>query len=672
VRLPAPRGTSTFTAPPSRDTTIRRLSHSRPVPQAFLRRTLLAALALLGACGAEESTSRPIIGLMTVASSAPLDDARQGFLRALADSGFIPGKTFTLLDRNAQGDIPALTLIANEFVQQNVTEVATISSIATQSAIKVITDRPVVFGAVSNPYIIGAGTTATSHRPNVTGAESPIPVDSTLGLGLQVFPKIRTWGTLFDPSDPFAEFYLEMAREGAKRLGVTFISVACTSPTDIVTGVHALAGQGVQGIMQIPSVMIGGGMPALVKAARELGVPVISATPAFDGPPLGLGISFYDNGYAMGLVMLRVLHGEDPATIPFVKKVTPQVSVDLASAQAFNITIPANVIARANMVNPVAGTAADSGIRASRPSAPRNSPWALWLSTLAQGLAFVALAWGVYLSSRVLRFPDITPEGSLTLGGSVTATLIVAGVHPLLASLAAFLAGMLAGYVTGLLHTRLRIVDLLTGILVMTALYSVNLRIMGRSNVSLLDRETLASRLQAVIPATASWGSDVTYSVIFAVIVLLLGLALAWYLRTDFGMAMRAVGDNSAMIRAQGVDPRRMVELGLALANGCVAFSGALIAQYQGFADVGMGVGALVTGMAAVILGETLKPARWGLAATIAMVAFGAMLFRALVAVALRAGLNPIDLKLATAVFVLVALALPRLRGGMRMKGATR
>ncbi len=665
--------TGSFSRPFSQDLTIRFLSRSRPSSRASSRGALVALAALLAACGPGEPPPGPVIGLMTVASTAPLDDARDGFLQALADSGFIPGETFTLLDRNAQGDIPALSLIANEFVQQRVTHVATISSIATQSAIKVITDRPVVFGAVSNPYIIGAGTSAAVHRPNVTGAESPIPVDSTLALGLEVFPAIRTWGTLFDPSDPFAEFYLEMARRGAERLGVRFVSVACTSPSDIVTGVHALASQGVQGIMQIPSVMIGGGMPALVKAAREIGVPVISATPAFDGPPLGLGISFYDNGYAMGLVMLRVLRGEDPATIPFVTKVTPRVSVDLASARAFNITIPPNVLARANMVNPVeGGSAVGAAPAASAPTIPGGSPWALWLSTVAQGLAFVALAWGVYLSSRVLRYPDITPEGSLPLGGAVAATLIVSGMSPVLATLAAFLAGMLAGYVTGALHTRFRIADLLTGILVMTALYSVNLRIMGRSNVSLLDRDTLASGLHAIVPATAGWGSDVTFATIFAVVVLLLGVLLAWYLRTDFGMAMRAVGDNSAMITAQGVDPRRMVELGLALANGCIAFSGALIAQYQGFADVGMGVGALVTGMAAVIMGETLMHRRWGLAANIAMVAFGAILFRTLVALALRAGLNPIDLKLATAVFVLVALALPRVRAWMRLPGMAR
>ena len=268
----------------------------------------------------------------------------------------------------------------------------------------------------------------------------------------------------------------------------------------------------------------------------------------------------------------------------------------------------------------------------------------------------MALAWGVYLSSRVLRFPDITPDGSFPLGAAVAAALILGGVHPVLATLAAFVAGMAAGYLTGVLHTRFGVTELLTGILVMTGLYSVNLRVMGRSNLSMLDQPSVATTLHELLPMTAGWNADLTFGLIFGVMMVVLGLVLVWYLRTDFGLAMRAVGDNPAMITAQGVDRRRMVELGLALANGLVAFSGALIAQYQVFADVGMGVGTLVGGMAAVILGETLKPKRWGLGATILMAALGALAFRALIAVALRIGLNPVDLKLATAVFVLAAL----------------
>jgi putative ABC transport system permease protein len=285
-----------------------------------------------------------------------------------------------------------------------------------------------------------------------------------------------------------------------------------------------------------------------------------------------------------------------------------------------------------------------------------------WLAALTLGCAYIALAWGVYIAARVLRFADITPDGTFPLGAAVTAALLVHGVHPVWATLLALLAGMVAGYVTAILHTRAGVTDLLSGILVMTALYSVNLHVMGRSNLSLLDTETLATRFHALVPATASWSEDVTFGLLFLAVALLLGGLLAWYLKTDFGIAMRSVGDNPAMITAQGVDRRRMVELGLALANGLVALSGGLIAQYQGFADVSMGVGTLVAGMAAVILGETLWSRGRSLVATVAMVAVGALLFRSLVAAALRVGLNPIDLKLVTALFVLGALVLPKLR----------
>jgi len=637
--------------------------------------SFIGGLALLAACGDGRHGTRPVIGVVQVSSLAPLDEAREGFYKALADSGFVRDVNVTFLERNAQGDIPTLSLIMREFLQQGVTQVATLSSIATQTAMKVITDRPIVFGAVANPYAINAGTSPTNHRPNVTGAEIPLPVDSALGIARTTFPKAGAWGTLFDPADPFAEFYVGMAKRKAEQLGIRFVTVACTSPQDIASGVQALRAQGVGGIMQIPSIMIGGGFPALIKQARELGMPVVASNTGYRGPPLALGASFYDNGYAQGQIMIRVLRGESPANIPFRVSANPQMVVDLGAAADFGVTIPPDIVARASTVIPARseGDTLRPGNPRPTSAAPnarrRASPWDFWLSAVVLGLAFATLAWGVYIASRVLRFPDITPDGSFPLGAAVAATLIIRGVDPLPATVVAFFAGMVAGWVTGVLHTRLRVNELLSGILVMTALYSVNLHVMGRSNISLLDRATLATRLHALIPATAMWPNDVSFGAVFLGLMLVVGFGFTWFLRTDFGTAMRAAGDNPAMIIAQGVDRRGMVELALALANGLVAFSGALIAQYQGFADVTMGVGTLVAGMAAVILGETLKPRKARLGATIAMVAVGAVVFRGLIAVALRVGLDPVDLKLATAAFVLATLALPNFRRRLRQGG---
>ena len=293
------------------------------------------------------------------------------------------------------------------------------------------------------------------------------------------------------------------------------------------------------------------------------------------------------------------------------------------------------------------------------------------IGAVIQGLAYAFLAWGVYLAFRVLRFADIGVDGSLTLGAAVTAILITRGGNPVLAVTAAIFAGALAGTVTGLMHTRLGVTDLLAGILTMTALYSVNLHVMGRSNISLLDAPTLVVRLRSAAPGlTQDLSDDLLFLLLFGVLALLVALLLIWFLRTDAGLALRATGDNAQMITSQGMDTRRTKVLGLALSNGCAALAGALLAQYQGFADVSMGVGALVAGLAGVILGEALVGRRT-LPWLILGVAGGSVAFRLLIAGALQVGFNPVDLKLITAALVLGTLALSRFAAHRRTSRVT-
>ena len=287
------------------------------------------------------------------------------------------------------------------------------------------------------------------------------------------------------------------------------------------------------------------------------------------------------------------------------------------------------------------------------------------------GLILALLALGVFISFRIFAFPDITADGSLTLGAAVAAALIAQGHSPWAATVAAMFAGALAGGVTGGLHTRFQINGLLAGILVATALYSVNLHVMGKSNVPLLDARTVSTDLVALARLVS--GPVETFHVLgrevqtrdavnLAAIVVLVAL-VAWlmdlFLRTSLGTAMRATGDNPRMIRALGVDVGRMITVGLMISNGLVALSGALLAQYQGFADVQMGIGMIVTGLASVILGQSLVGSS-GLGLSICGAVMGSLLFRLMVALALRWGLNPNDLKLITAVFVFAALVLPK------------
>jgi putative tryptophan/tyrosine transport system permease protein len=302
----------------------------------------------------------------------------------------------------------------------------------------------------------------------------------------------------------------------------------------------------------------------------------------------------------------------------------------------------------------------------------------LLIGALTIGLILSLLALGVFVSFRIFDFPDITAEGSITLGGAVTAVLIVAGVHPLAASGVAFAAGAVAGTATGVLHTRFKINGLLSGILVMTALYSVNLHIMGKSNVPLLTERTLPSMAEAAVlrvlgsPTLHPLGWEVSARDA-AVLVLAFGAAVSvagvlyLFFRTNIGTAMQAAGDNAQMIRALGVNVDNMVVLGLALSNGLIALAGGLLTQYQGFADVQMGVGMVVWGLASVIIGEALVGVR-ALGYVITGAVMGSVLFRLIVALALRGGLDPNDLKLMTAVFVFFALVLPSLVERLRRR----
>ncbi|HEY4198572.1 MAG TPA: ABC transporter permease [Mucilaginibacter sp.] len=280
-----------------------------------------------------------------------------------------------------------------------------------------------------------------------------------------------------------------------------------------------------------------------------------------------------------------------------------------------------------------------------------------YLTALIQGLCFSGIALGIYISMKIFNIPDITTDGSYTLGAVVTAKMLTHGQPLYLVLPAVIAAGALAGALTGLIHTKLKINALLAGILVMTALYSINLTLLGRSNIPLIN----TSSIFALINISADPNQNTFW--ILLVFVVLITLLIGYLLKTDFGIAMRATGNSESMIRSLGVNTDRMKITGLALANALTALSGFLITQFQGFADINMGIGIVIVGLGSVIIAETLI--NWfritSVWLTLVLVLSGAIIFQFVLAFTLNIGVNPNLLKVVTAIFVLLIVSLPRL-----------
>ena len=276
----------------------------------------------------------------------------------------------------------------------------------------------------------------------------------------------------------------------------------------------------------------------------------------------------------------------------------------------------------------------------------------MFQATIEQSLIFAIMVLGVYISFKILNFPDMTVDGSFPLGAAISAKLLTLGVNPYLTLIVALICGALAGGITGLIHVKLKVQDLLAGILTMTALYSINLRIMGKSNIPLFEEENI-------------FNTD--YSIIITIIILILisKLFLDYLLKTKFGFALKALGDNENLVVSLGLNEKKYKVYGLIIANAFVAFSGAILAQYQGFADIGMGTGTIVIGLASIIIGDTIFGKTRKISGT-SIVIIGSILYRAVLALTLSFGMDASDLKLITTIIVLIILWLQKLKNKRR------
>lgn len=263
-------------------------------------------------------------------------------------------------------------------------------------------------------------------------------------------------------------------------------------------------------------------------------------------------------------------------------------------------------------------------------------------ATIEQSLIFAIMVLGVYISFRILNFPDMTVDGSFPMGAAVSAKMLTLGFNPYLTLIIAMFSGAVVGAITGIIHVKLKVKDLLAGILVMTALYSVNLRIMGKSNIPLFEEENI-------------FNTDYPMIITIVILLLLTKIALDFLLKTKFGFALKALGDNENLITSLGLDEKKYKVYGLMIANSLVALSGAVLAQYQGFSDVGMGTGIIVIGLASIIIGDTLFSKIKRNKGTIVVI-IGSIFYRGVIAVTLSLGMNASDLKMITSIIVISVL----------------
>ncbi len=281
-----------------------------------------------------------------------------------------------------------------------------------------------------------------------------------------------------------------------------------------------------------------------------------------------------------------------------------------------------------------------------------------YITAIILGLCLSAMSLGIFMSMKIFNIPDITTDGSYTLGAVVTAVMLTKQVPIYIIIPTVMLVGAVAGCITALIHTKFKVDALLAGILTMTALYSFNLTILGRSNQPLIDTKNIFSSIHIL--------SNLIYNSLFIVvgIIALIVAVIAFILKTDFGIAMRATGNNAAMVRALGVNDNKMKIFGLAVANGLTAFAGFLVAQNQFYADINMGIGIVITGLGSVLIADALKQLFKinSLAGQLILVVLSSIIFQLVLAVTLSIGVNPNLLKLVTAVFVLTIVAITKFR----------
>jgi len=568
------------------------------------------------------------IGFVQAIEDATIDQARKGYFDALVEEGWSEKKrNLNIIYRNAQGSIANLNTIQDYFVQKPVDIIATNTTLATISAVNKTKSIPVFMMVSPEPALMQL----TTVPKNLSGTYETLDyIDTAVTLITQLLPKTKRVGTIYNASEPNAANALKRLEKQCKNLNLTLIAKPVTQSSETQIVIQSLVSEGIDVFFALPDNIIFSSFETVYQVCESKNIPIFTSEAGLvsRGATVAFGADMYAWGYQTGKMTAFYLKNHILLAPTIVHKRTRVYHPALSVKYGINKNSSATPVFKEN-----------------------KGSQSFIFSTLLSGMLLSLLGLGIFVSFKVFKIPDITADGSYTLGASITAFALMYHIPLGLTLFLVVLLGALAGMFSALIHTKGKVNPLLAGILVMTALYSVNLGIMGRSNVPLLEYQSL---FQLGIPV---W-------IIISGFLLCFVLTWVYLFQTDLGIVMRATGYNENMLSAIAVSADRLKIFGLSLSNAVIALAGSLTAQYQGFADINMGIGIMLSGLAGIILGETLEHLfrTKKIVYSILFSVLGCMIFQAMISFSLTLGISPNWLKLVSAVFVLIAVVLPVMR----------
>ncbi|WP_423218149.1 ABC transporter substrate binding protein [Streptococcus equinus] len=640
---------------------------------AALMAVMLAALTL-GGCSSSKNANKDVvhIGILQYVEHPSLSAARKGFVAELKKEGYVDGKNLKLDYENAQGDQSNLQTISTNLLSNN-DLVLGIATPAAQTLSNLSTDVPVLFTAVTDP--VSAKLVKTMEKPEgiATGTSDMSPISKQVELLQKVMPNVKKVGIMYTTNERNSEVQVEEAQKEFAKAGIDVLTKGISSTNDVQDTAKSLMSQ--TQVLFIPTDnMIVSAISLITELSKEMKVPVVggSADIVEQGVLFTYGANYEALGRQTAKLAVRIIKGEDVSKVSaeYPKTLNVVANDDMAKTLGIDLTSIKDESTEASSEETQTTTTDSSKVTTATPKKSSQSDkktsnaWLdIILTAISQGLLWAIMAIGVFITFRILDIADLSAEGSFPLGAASTAIMIVNGINPLIATIGGFVAGMLSGAVAGFLHTKMKIPALLTGIIVLTALYSVNLLVLGSANVSLAGQTTLVTVLTSAL-SLSKLNAVILIGVIFVALVILLLVVL---LNTQLGLALRATGDNLAMGEANGIKVDRMKIFGYMISNGLIALAGSLLAQNNGYADMNMGTGTIVNGLASIILAEVIVK-YLPLGKRLWSIVLGSILYRLVLVIILAMNVDAQMLKLASAVLLALILYVPEIRNKLHIK----